>query len=45
MVVVYTIFAVIFGLIADKNILDRRLILFGAVLFWSAATSFAGEIK
>ena len=36
------IFAVFFGSIADKNILDRRIILFFGILFWSLATFTAG---
>lgn len=42
MVVVYMIFAVIFGVLSDKQLVDRRYILFGAILFWSAATALAG---
>lgn len=42
MVVVYMIFAVLFGILSDKNIMDRRIILSVAIIFWSAATSFAG---
>ena len=42
MIVVYMIFAVIFGTISDKEYLDRRYILCGAIIFWSAATSLAG---
>jgi len=42
MVLVYMVFAVLFGWLADKNIIDRRLILSGAVLFWSLATALAG---
>jgi hypothetical protein len=42
MVIVYTIFAIIFGMISDKQYFDRRIILCGAIIFWSLATSLAG---
>ena len=42
MIVVYMIFAVIFGTLADKEIVDRRFMLCGAIIFWSAATALAG---
>ena len=42
MVVVYMIFAMIFGWLADKQIYDRRFIMTAAVLFWSLATFLAG---
>ena len=42
MVIVYMIFAVIFGTISDRNIYDRRFILAGAIVFWSLATGLAG---
>lgn len=36
------IFAVIFGTLSDKELLDRRVVLCVAVLFWSVVTSLAG---
>lgn len=45
MIVVYMICAVIFGTLSDKQIVDRRIILVGAVAFWSFATSLAGIAK
>jgi MFS family permease len=42
MVIVYTIFAIIFGMISDKQYFDRRIILCGAIICWSLATSLAG---
>ena len=42
MVIVYMIFAVIFGILSDKNIMDRRCILCGAIIFWSISTALAG---
>jgi MFS family permease len=42
MVIVYTIFAIIFGMISDKHYFDRRIILCGAIICWSLATSLAG---
>lgn len=42
MVIVYMFFAVFFGVLSDKQIVDRRYILFFAVAFWSIATSLAG---
>lgn len=42
MVVVYMICAPIFGFIADRDLVDRRLILAFAVVFWSVATGLAG---
>lgn len=42
MVVVYMICAPIFGFIADHDLVDRRLILAFAVVFWSLATGLAG---
>ena len=42
MVVVYMIFATIFGMLSDKQYIDRRWILWGAIIFWSLATSLAG---
>ena len=32
----------LFGMLNDKNLVDRRYLLCGAILFWSAATSMAG---
>ena len=45
MVVMYMIFAVIFGTLSDKEIIDRRIIIFGAIIFWSIATTMAGLAK
>jgi MFS transporter, Spinster family, sphingosine-1-phosphate transporter len=42
MVVVYMVFAVIFGVLADKELMDRRYILSIAVIFWSVFTALAG---
>lgn len=42
MVVVYMIFAVIFGVLSDRDIVDRRYLLCGAIIFWSIATASAG---
>jgi len=42
MIIVYMIFAVFFGTIHDKKLFDRRYILCGAIIFWSAATALAG---
>ena len=42
MIIVYMIFAAIFGYISDKNIIDRRIILSSAIAFWSIATALAG---
>ena len=42
MVVVFMVFAVIFGTIADRQILDRRVLLCMAIMFWSAVTALAG---
>ena len=42
MVVVYMVMALVFGHVADRDLVDRRLILVGAVVFWSIATAAAG---
>jgi len=42
MVVVFMICAAIFGLLADKEVVDRRVILAGGVTLWSSATGLAG---
>lgn len=42
MVIVYVISACIFGFLADKQYMDRRYILCGAIIFWSLATASAG---
>jgi len=42
MIVVFMIFAMIFGTITDKQWLDRRFLLCGGIIVWSAATSLAG---
>jgi MFS family permease len=41
-IIVYSVFCLIFGVFADKSILDRRIILSFAIFFWSIATSAAG---
>lgn len=42
MVVVFMICAAAFGVLADKEVADRRVILAGGVALWSAATGLAG---
>jgi MFS family permease len=42
MIFVYMIFAMIFGWVGDRKIVDRRFLLCGAILFWSLATALAG---
>jgi MFS family permease len=42
MIGVYMIFAMIFGWMGDRNIIDRRYILAGGIAFWSLATALAG---
>lgn len=42
MILVYMVFSMIFGWLADKDLVDRRLILAGAIAFWSLATAVAG---
>eukprot|EP00928_Gymnodinium_smaydae_P041695 TRINITY_DN28182_c0_g1_i1.p1 TRINITY_DN28182_c0_g1~~TRINITY_DN28182_c0_g1_i1.p1 ORF type:complete len:474 (-),score=72.67 TRINITY_DN28182_c0_g1_i1:19-1440(-) len=42
MVLVYMVSAVIFGWLNDKQVVDRRVLLAGGVLFWSFATMLAG---
>ena len=42
MIIVFMIFAMIFGTLADKQLIDRRYILCIGVILWSAATSLAG---
>ena len=42
MIVVFMIFAMIFGTMSDKQLFDRRYILTGAIIFWSCATALAG---
>ena len=42
MIVIYMIFAVIFGVLSDKEIFDRRVLLFVAIVSWSLATASAG---
>ena len=42
MIVVFMIFAMLFGTMSDKKVLDRRVILCGAIIFWSCATALAG---
>lgn len=42
MIVVFMIFAMIFGTITDRQWLDRRFVLCAGIIVWSAATSLAG---
>lgn len=42
MTLVYSVLAVIFGWLNDYQLMDRRLILFIAIIVWSIATTFAG---
>ena len=41
-IIVYSVFSLIFGVFADKSFFDRRFILCFAIFFWSIATSAAG---
>jgi len=41
-IIVYSVFSLIFGVFADKSFFDRRIILCFAILSWSIATSAAG---
>lgn len=42
MIVVFMIFAMIFGTVTDKQLVDRRFMLCAGIIIWSAATSLAG---
>ena len=42
MVVVFMVSAMIFGLISDKDLIDRRFVLCFGIIFWSLATALAG---
>ena len=42
MVEVYMVSAVFFGVLNDRELVDRRVILAGGVAFWSLATALAG---
>ena len=42
MVIVYVISAASFGVLADKQLIDRRYVLCAAIVFWSVATAAAG---
>lgn len=42
MLIVYMVFAIIFGQLADKQVIDRRALLTAAIIFWSLATGLAG---
>ena len=42
LVIVYMFAAVIFGMLSDRQYVDRRYLLCGAIIFWSAATTLAG---
>lgn len=35
----------IFGILNDKQLMDRRIILCGAIIFWSIVTALAGLSK
>ena len=35
-------FAPMFGMLNDKKLVDRRYLIWGAIVFWSLATSLAG---
>ena len=41
LIICFMVFAAIFGYIGDKNLIDRRLFMVYAVLFWSFATGLA----
>ena len=45
MVLVFMVFAVIFGTLADREAYDRRYILCAGVLGWSLATFLAGLVS
>lgn len=42
MTAVFTVASLIFGFLADREILDRRIILASGIAFWSFATALAG---
>lgn len=42
MILVFMIFAVIFGTLNDKQLIDRRFLLSFGIIVWSIATSMAG---
>ena len=42
MILVYMIFAIIFGTLNDKQLMDRRFLLAIGIIIWSVATSMAG---
>lgn len=42
MVLVFMVFAVIFGSLSDREYFDRRIVLFFGIIFWSLATFLAG---
>ena len=42
MIICYIIFAIIFGVISDRSLMDRRVLLCGAIVFWSISTALAG---
>jgi MFS family permease len=42
MIVVFMTFAVVFGVLSDKDVMDRRVMLCVAVIAWSLATAAAG---
>ncbi|CAJ1395406.1 unnamed protein product [Effrenium voratum] len=42
MTAVFTVASLIFGFLADRELLDRRVLLAGGIAFWSFATALAG---
>eukprot|EP00434_Breviolum_minutum_P046036 symbB.v1.2.041433.t1/scaffold7629.1/size10152/1 len=42
MTAVFTVASLIFGLLADREVLDRRIILASGIAFWSFATALSG---
>jgi MFS family permease len=42
LVIVYMFAALVFGMLSDREYIDRRYLLSGAIIFWSLATSLAG---
>ena len=42
LIIVYMFAAVVFGMLSDREYIDRRYLLCGAIIFWSLATSLAG---
>ncbi|CAJ1420660.1 unnamed protein product [Effrenium voratum] len=42
MTVVFTVFSMVFGLLADRQLVDRRVLLASGIAFWSFATALGG---